>query len=471
MREIIISAGIDIGTSTTQLIFSKITMENRASSYSVPRIVIVDKEVIYRSDVYFTPLSSQTEIDATEVLKIIEGEYKKAGMSPKDIDTGAIIITGETARKSNASTVLNALSGMAGDFVVATAGPDLESVLSGRGAGADTLSKELFWTVANIDIGGGTSNVCVFNKGNVSAVSCLDIGGRLIKITDNKISYIYTKIAALARENGININIGDRADVGILTKICNLMADVLSAEMHIESSNNQKFFHTNDGDMINQDIKIDAITFSGGVADYIYNDEPGGDVFKYGDIGILLGRAIKNSSLFSKIKILKSVETLRATVVGAGTHTTEISGSTISYNEDKLPIKNIPVIKINDDEPIEDTIKKNLTLYMPEGNIEQVAIAFSGTNLTSYISVQETAQSIISGTKALIESNHPLIIVVYEDIAKVLGNALNILLQHKKDVICIDGIKAGSGDYIDIGNPIADGQVIPVVIKTLIFNS
>lgn len=471
MKEIIISAGIDIGTSTTQLIFSKITMENRASSYSVPRIVIVDKEVIYRSDIYFTPLSSQTEIDAPGVLKIIEDEYKKAGMSPKDIDTGAIIITGETARKSNASLVLNALSGMAGDFVVATAGPDLESVLSGRGAGADILSKELFLSVANIDIGGGTSNVCVFNKGNVSAVSCLDIGGRLIKIVDNKISYIYTKIASLAKDNGININIGDRADVNILTKICNLMADILATEMHIKSSNNQKFFHTNDGNMINEHIPIDAITFSGGVADYIYNDDGTTDVFKYGDIGILLGRAIKSSSFFSGIKILKSAETLRATVVGAGTHTTEISGSTISYNEDKLPIKNIPVIKINDDEHIEDTIKKNIPLYMPEGNIEQIAIAFSGTNLTSYISVQETAKSIISGAEMLINSRHPLIIVVYEDIAKVLGNALNVLLGHKKDVICIDGITAGAGDYIDVGKPIADGKVIPVVIKTLIFNS
>lgn len=471
MKEIIISAGIDIGTSTTQLIFSKITMENRASSYSVPKIVIVDKEVIYRSDIYFTPLSSQTEIDAVAVLKIIEGEYKKAGMNPKDIDTGAIIITGETARKTNASTVLSALSGMAGDFVVATAGPDLESVLSGRGAGADVLSKELFLKVANIDIGGGTSNVCVFDRGNVSAVSCLDIGGRLIKIIDNKISYIYTKIATLAKDNGINLNIGDIADINTLSKICDLMARILATEMHIISSDNQKFFHTNDGNMIDKDISINAITFSGGVADYIYNDDNTEDVFKYGDIGILLGRSIKNSDLFNSIKVLKSKETLRATVVGAGTHTTEISGSTISYNKDKLPIKNIPVIKINDDEHIEYTIKKNLLLYMPEGKIEQVAIAFSGTNLTSYVSLQETAQAIILGAKTLIDSRHSLVIVVYEDIAKALGNALNVLLEHKKDVICIDGITAGSGDYIDIGNPMADGKVIPVVIKTLIFNS
>ena len=49
--------------------------------------------------------------------------------------TGAVIITGETARKENANEVLEALSDLAGDFVVATAGPDLESILAARGAG------------------------------------------------------------------------------------------------------------------------------------------------------------------------------------------------------------------------------------------------------------------------------------------------------------------------------------------------
>ena len=97
MKETILSVGIDIGTSTTQLIFSRLTIENLASSYMVPRIRIVDKEVTYRSEIYFTPLLSQTEIDAEKVKGIIEREYRKAGMKPEDLQTGAVIITGETA--------------------------------------------------------------------------------------------------------------------------------------------------------------------------------------------------------------------------------------------------------------------------------------------------------------------------------------------------------------------------------------
>ena len=153
MHEVILSVGIDIGTSTTQLIFSRLTIENRASSYTVPRIQIVEKEVIYRSLIYFTPLKSSTEIDAEAVKKIVRDEYKAAGMTPEDVKTGAVIITGETARKQNANDVLEALSDLAGDFVVATAGPDLESVLSARGAGTDKLSHEHRTTVANLDVG------------------------------------------------------------------------------------------------------------------------------------------------------------------------------------------------------------------------------------------------------------------------------------------------------------------------------
>ena len=142
MKEDILSVGIDIGTSTTQLVFSNITIENKASIVSVPMISIVDKEVIYRSEIYFTPLLSLTEIDAIGVRKIIEGEYKKAGIRPEDVDTGAVIITGETARKENASEVLKSLSGFAGEFVVATAGPDLEGIIAGKGAGAGEFSKQ-----------------------------------------------------------------------------------------------------------------------------------------------------------------------------------------------------------------------------------------------------------------------------------------------------------------------------------------
>ncbi|WP_040646511.1 ethanolamine ammonia-lyase reactivating factor EutA [Pseudoflavonifractor capillosus] len=476
MHEVILSVGIDIGTSTTQLIFSRLTIENQASSYTVPRINIVDKEVIYRSRIYFTPLRSPTEIDAEAVKKIVRSEYRAAGITPEELKTGAVIITGETARKENANEVLSALSDLAGDFVVATAGPDLESVLSGRGAGADVLSKEKHTTVANLDIGGGTTNIALYERGTLRGTCCLDVGGRLIKVADGRISYIYPKIQALAKDNGIEIKVGDRAYPEQLYGVCRLMAAQLAQALHLAAPDGHHAgMYTNDGRALPPQPQIQAVTYSGGVADCIYQKMED-DVFRFGDVGVLLGKAVRADPDLNRVELCQAAETIRATVVGAGTHTTEVSGSTIRYERDKLPIKNVPILKVSQEdeeslETLKSSIIQQMPLFAPEGKVEQIAIAFTGEKRTSFADVQALAAAVIESAKEVIQGPYPLIVVVENDIGKVLGNALNVLLEHKKDVICIDGIKTLSGDYIDIGEPIAGGQVLPVVIKTLIFNS
>ncbi|QIB70446.1 ethanolamine ammonia-lyase reactivating factor EutA [Aminipila butyrica] len=476
MKETVISVGIDIGTSTTQLIFSKLTIENKAAGYMVPRVEIVDKEVIYCSDIYFTPLISNTEIDGERVSAIIRSEYEKAGVKPEEVSTGAVIITGETARKQNANLVLNSLSDLAGDFVVATAGPDLESVLSGRGAGTDVFSEEHRNVVANLDIGGGTTNIAVFRKGSLQGVTCLDIGGRLIKVENGRISYIYKKTQELAAANGISIREGDPANPSALKAVCKLMAEELKACLHLApASNYHRNLYTNQGKGLAEDIAIDALTFSGGVANYVYEPTEE-DVFRYGDIGILLGQAIAESGLLDSLDCYRSEETIRATVVGAGTHTTEISGSTIFYQRDQLPIKNVPVLKlsrIDEETPqsVQAAIKAQLPIYQQEGRKEPVAIALSGRPYDGFEKIQALAGAIIEGAADLIKESFPLIVVLEFDVGKALGNALNIGLNKQKDVICIDGVRSKTGDYIDIGEPVGGGYVLPVVVKTLIFNS
>lgn len=474
LRETILSVGIDIGTSTTQLIFSRIIIENRASSYAVPKISIAGKEVIYRSDIYITPLISAVEIDAERVKSIVQGEYKKAGLAPGDVRTGAVIITGETARKRNANQVLEALSSMAGDFVVATAGPDLESVLSGRGAGTDKLSEENRTVLANLDVGGGTTNIAVFKRGEICGTSCLDIGGRLIKIEDGMVSYFFSKIGELAKSNNVALEVGERADPIKIRKICDLMADQLAQAIHLKEPDRMHCgFYTNDGTPLPAVPVIEGITFSGGVADLI-GKTPENNDFPYGDIGVLLGRSIREHPAFSMIKKYRAAETIRATVVGAGTHTTEVSGSTITYAKERLPIKNVPVLKIpEEDEAALETfnaaIKKQMPIYMGGGNSDMIAIAFSGKYTTGFSEIQALAKVIADNAGEA--SNFPLIIVIENDIAKVLGNTLELVLGNKRDVICIDGIRIQNGDYIDIGQPLAEGHVVPVVIKTLVFNS
>ena len=476
MREKILSAGIDIGTSTTQLVFSNITIENTASSFTVPRILIVDKEIIYRSDIHFTPLKNLTTINSEKVREIIEQEYEKAGVSPDDVKTGAVIITGETARKENASEVLTTLSGLAGDFVVATAGPDLESIIAGKGAGADRISKEKMCTVVNIDIGGGTSNLAVFKHGETIDTGCLDIGGRLIKVDKDtkKILYIAPKIKKLAENIGMNIKEGEIADISKIRPIVKEMVKLMEQSVGIQPKTDMyEMIITNKGI---KNYKIDYITFSGGVADYIYGDDHS-DYFKYGDIGVLLGEEIKNSIIIKELNLASAVETIRATVVGAGSHTTDISGSTITYTEDIFPIKNLPILKLSKDDEakgfngIREAIKEKLKWFTLENEVQQVAIALNGLKSPSFVEIQELSKSIIDGMEELIAKDFPMFIIVENDIAKVLGQTIHRHLNFKKQVVCIDSIKVENGDYIDLGKPLANGQVLPVVIKTLVFNS
>ena len=475
MKQVILSTGIDIGTSTTQLIFSKITIENMANEYSVPRINIVDKEVVYRSEIYTTPILNHIEIDAEKVKNIVETEYEKAGYSPKDLSTGAVIITGETARKANANEVLNVLSDMAGDFVVATAGPDLESVLAAKGAGADKISRENSAVIANIDVGGGTSNIAVYKNGNMIATSCVDVGGRLIKIEDNRITYIYEKVKKLAENNGIAIQTGDLADLPKLEEICGLLAEQIAQALNLSPRPKEhRLLYTNDGDAIPESVSIQGITFSGGVADCIYHEMD--DEFRFNDIGILLGRAIRENEALRNIKRYQALETIRATVVGAGTHTTTVSGSTISYAQEKLPIKNLPVLKVSGEEEkdwqaLSEVIAQKLPIYYSDGKIDQVAIALEGERFSSFTDIGRLAKAIMDGAKELIESQYPLIVILEKDIAKVLGNTLAMELGMKKEIICLDSIHVNDGDYLDIGEPLAQGNVVPIVTKTLIFNS
>nr|WP_236887731.1 ethanolamine ammonia-lyase reactivating factor EutA [Clostridioides mangenotii] len=477
VKEELLSVGIDIGTSTTQLIFSKLTVENTASNFSVPRISIVDKEIIYKSHVYFTPLISATEINGEEIKAIVESEYKKANIDKDDIQTGAVIITGETARKENANDVLHALSGFAGDFVVATAGPDLESIISGKGAGAHIYSKEHSTTVVNIDIGGGTSNLSLFKRGEVVDTGCLDIGGRLIKIdvTSKEVTYISPKIEKIIDDNNLNILVGTKITIEKVEPIVNIMKDIIVESIGLKKKSELfDFMVTNKSISLNEDIK--NVSFSGGVADYIYYEGSIDDYFKYGDLGILLGQAIKNCEELKNINVIKPLETIRATVVGAGSHTTEVSGSTITYTNDAFPIKNLPILKLSlEDEnggsnDISKAIKNKLNWFKLENDLQKIAIAFNGQKNPSFKKVMEYARGIVEGMSEIVEKKLPFIVIVENDMAKVLGQSIYALLDYKTDIVCLDSIKVENGDYIDIGKPIADGKVLPVVIKTLVFN-
>ena len=477
MREDLLSVGIDIGTSTTQVVFSRITIEDMSSGFSVPRIEIIGKEVVYCSDIHFTPLLSPVEIDMAGVRDIVAAEYQKSGIDKSGIKTGAVIITGETARKHNANEVLQYLSEFAGDFVVAAAGPDLESIIAARGAGADVYSKERSLTAANYDIGGGTSNIGVFRRGAAVATGCLDIGGRLVRVDANtcKITYVAPKVAELCRSKGIRLETGDTANRAVLEQVAQSMCELLEMSLGLrpKSAFYPRILTEPDKDLPLAEAP-DALCFSGGVADYVYLEHSGEDVFRYGDIGIILGRAVRASRLLAGIPRFAPSETIRATVVGAGSHITEVSGSTIEYDPALLPRKNIPVLKLSSEEEqapdlMADAIRKKLEWFRIENELQPVAVAFAGPGSATFQQIGGLADGLMEGLKPLLQKGCPLITVSENDLAKVLGQTIRARMPGHRNFICIDAIHVPEGTYIDIGSPAGGGAVLPVVVKTLLF--
>lgn len=472
-KETLLTVGIDLGTSTTQLVLSELTVENFASAFTVPRISISDKKVIYRSDIIFTPLLNQSEIDAEPIKAFVAEQYRQAGIHKQDIQMGAVIITGETARKSNANNVLRALSGYAGDFVVATAGPDLESIIAGKGAGAQTYSETKRKPVVNLDIGGGTTNLAVFKDGEVIDTACFDIGGRLIKLDQRqKITYIAPKIQEIINKKGLTLHLGDQATEQNLLPIISELVAVL--ENSIGLGTQSPFYQllvTNHPLRKGEELPI--VTFSGGVADCLNTTST--NLFKYGDIGLLLGKYLRKSLIFSEKEVLESAETIRATVVGAGSHTAEISGSTIAYREQILPVKNIPILKLaQEDETLTVTelgqrIQEKLNWHRIE-ETPQIALAIRGMSNPTFADIQRYGQGIVEGLASLVAEQIPIIVMVDEDMAKALGHALSAHLPKDYPFICLDSVKVENGDYVDIGLPVAEGAVLPVIVKTLVFN-
>ena len=449
MDETLLSVGLDVGTTSTQLIVSRLTISNRASSFAVPEMEIAGREILYRSPIHFTPILEGELVDGDKIRTIVEREYQHAGISRQDVDTGAVIITGETSRKENAKTVLDALSEYAGDFVVATAGPDLESVLAARGAGAVAYSRDSGKTVFHMDIGGGTSNLALIEDGKIVCTDCLNVGGRLIKCTETgRITYISPVLQGLW-----DFSVGDTVTEVDLMPVAQMLTDALEMAAGLRAPTDllTRLRTAELGHSHGCAVENAVISFSGGVADCIETDHP---AFAFGDMGPILGRAIRKSRLCQNEYRL-GAETIRATVIGAGCHSAQLSGSTVYLQNVPLPLKNCPVVAVSEQELSVEGIRQKLA-----GQDTLSVLALPGFAEASYSRIKALAAVIAEAV------SDPILVCVEQDMAKALGQAMALCRGADAKILCIDRVRLKNGDYLDMGNPI--GPALPVVVKTLI---
>lgn len=447
----LLSVGLDVGTTTTQLILSRLTVENKGGAFSVPEMVIEGRTLLYQSPVIFTPLVSNDRVDGEAIARWVAEQYALAGVPKSQVDTGAVIITGETSRKENAREVLSALAGFAGDFVVATAGPDLESSLSAKGAGATEFSAATGASVLHMDIGGGTSNLSFIENGKILRTGCLNVGGRLVKFSENgAVTYISPVLTPLC-----DLKIGHLPTENQLAQVVGLLVQALetAADLRLKSAIFDAF-STLEAAKPWTPVKADVISFSGGVADCI---ETTHEKNAFGDLGVLLGQAIRQSALCQGQYRL-GTHTIRATVIGAGCHSTQLSGSTVFLSGVSLPKQNLPVVCLS--APV--TAQSVAQAYLGQDS-DAVVLALAGEQSPSYASVQALAKAFVDGSK-----DRDLFICLRSDMAKALGHAIYLLAPQKK-CLCIDRVALSPESYLDLGAPV--GPALPVVVKTLIMAS
>ncbi len=474
-HESIMSAGIDIGTSTTKLIISRFSLMNTAGTTHVPRIEIVDKEILYKSPVFRTPLKDYSTIDVEGIEEIIRSQYELAGILPSQIETGAVIITGETATKRNASEMLHHLSSEAGDFLVATAGPDLEGIIAAKGSGAYESSGKSGKVIANIDIGGGTANIAVYKDKQLLGTCTMHIGGRLIEFNNGRVSTISPPVKRLLESYDISLEAGEPINETAVQFTTEFMAGSLARILNRQARPEDEVLLL--GHLPNWQEDVDTIVFSGGISECMYRHEAEHEqVAHYDDIGIRLANSLMNNEMLKAFQWQEPIETVRATVLGAGTQTTEISGATIQVASHELPLKNVPIYQYSFHHDLQEglnrldeAIQHAIALYDSTEEGQNFALYISELPYMGFKDIQALAKAIIQMMESRPDPDQPIILCVQTDHAKVIGQTLTAM-NVRQSIICIDQIDVETGDYIDIGKSL-DSGVVPVVVKTLTFHS
>jgi len=414
-------------------------------------------------------------IDANKLNEIVRGEYASAGIDPSQVETGAVIITGETAKKKNADEILRALSGLAGDFVVSVAGPNVESLIAGRGAGAAEYSQKHFATVTNVDVGGGSANSVTFQSGNAIGAAAMNYGGRILEVEHDtgRVRHIAEPAKHILADIGLKLQIGDTPSLDELRRFTNRMAD-MTVEL-IEGTSSplaQKLYLT---PPVGVSGKGTVLMFSGGIGHYYYKPvriNSVADVTIHDDAGPLLAESLRTHMVLNTYEIVLPAETLRATVLGAGTQTVTLSGSTIWAERQILPIKNVPVIRPSlqaDLQPasVSAAIAEAVRRWDVNLATDPFAIALELNRSLDYTLLTQLANGLreFSGN---MPAERPLIVIIERDYAQALGQTLKGLAPDRS-LLVIDQIGLAEGDYIDVGTPLMDGRVVPLSVKTLIF--
>src|SRR6516162_10727113 len=471
----LVTVGIDIGSSGTQVIFSRINLRRYGEDLT-SRYYVVSRETLFQSPVALTPYSSDERIDDAALGAIIEEAYAAAGVEARDIDTGVVILTGEALRRENAEAIAALLAQQGGDFVTATAGHHMESMLAAYGSGASKLSYDQSKRILNVDIGGGTTKLGIVENGDVTATAALHIGGRLQVVDDiGRLTRLDPAGKFHARQAGFFWSRGDVLSPAQLDKVAASMADLLVAAL-TQRPLPHAVEHLYLTDPIVDFGRIDGIMFSGGVGEYVYGREDR----DFGDMGRRLGRAIRRRIDAGALPwpLLPAGECIRATALGASEYSVQLSGNTsyISSPGALLPRRNLQVLQPDfasagdiDPEALAQAIRAHLVAFDVDDDRE-VALALRWQGVPAYERLAAFAEGVRRGLAARIAARQAIYVMLDGDVAQTLGAILREEQGIESDILVIDGLMLMDFDYIDLGRIRLPSNTVPVTIKSLVFS-
>jgi ethanolamine utilization protein EutA len=463
------SVGVDIGSSTSHLVFSRLEVTLEGSRYRVTK-----REILNASAILLTPYVDETRIDVEALEAFINQQYKNAKIRREEVDTGALILTGVAVRRRNARAIAELFAQEAGKFVAVSAGDGLEATMAAHGSGAVAHSGKIGGVVLNMDMGGGTSKFAICNNGKVQEVSAIDIGARLLAFDkDGAIVRIEEAGRKHAGWAGFSVELGKKIPEDNLRKMVSGMMDKLFAMLKPES--------------ITEDIKgllrlppltykgeIDCVMFSGGVSEFIYKRAK----TSFDDLGPLFADEVHRRMPELDLLVMEPNARIRATVIGASQYTVQVSGNTIFITpEDAVPVRNVAVVApefpLNKDdftqEDVRDaTLNALRRLDLLHGR-QPVAVAFHWDGSATFFRLQAFCSGVTEGLKDIFAKGHPLVLVNDGDIGGIVGLHFQEESHLQNPIISIDGIPLNDFDYIDIGALIPSSGAVPVVIKSLIF--
>jgi len=469
------SVGIDIGSAGTQVIFSRINLRRLGEDLS-SRYFVVSRETLFRSPVALTPYRSEEQIDEVKLGDIIDDAYAAAGIAPDDIDTGAVILTGEALRRENARAIAGIIAEKGGEFVCATAGHHMEAMLAAYGSGAAATASAERARILNIDIGGGTTKLAVVDNGKVTATAAFHVGGRLQVIdADGRIVRLDPAGRHHARRAGFAWSLGDAVTAAELDAVADGMADALVSALTARPLPAQiaQLYLT---DPIADFGTIDGIMFSGGVGEYVYGREDR----DFGDLGRRLGRAIRSRVDAGALpwRLLPAGECIRATALGASEYTVQLSGNTsyISAPGALLPRRNLQVLQpdyalTEDIDP--DTVAAAISRHIVAFDVDSerdIALALRWQGTPAYERLAAFAEGIRRGLADRIAAGRTVFIMLDGDVAQTLGAILREELGVANDILVIDGVLLMDFDFIDLGRIRLPSNTVPVTIKSLVFS-